>query len=280
MTLFEYAVPSEVLAYEQQIFLTALSAGGLYLALLFDEKRVHEENIKHEPTMMSQSEEAEALFVNILSHELRTPLSAVIGYAEIMMKDKSTGLNDSGVEKIRANTERLIKLVDRLTSFVNPQLVFKTSRKERVDLKKLVQSVFAKQYRDATDKKIQLSYSAHQKIELFNNPDVIFGIIDELVSNSIKFTAEGTVGIRADLIKDEAHITIEDSGIGMAQGFQPFATFEQESKGLNREFSGLGIGLSTSRMWAESIGGKLNLIYSEKGKGTRFLLVFKTLLGH
>lgn len=123
-----------------------------------------------------------------------------------------------------------------------------------------------------------LGYSADQKIELFNVPDVLFGILDELVSNSVKFTAKGAIMIKAELIKDEVHLRIGDSGIGMAQDFQPFATFEQESKGLTREFAGLGIGLSMCRMWSESIGGKLTLVYSEKGKGTQFLLVFKTLL--
>lgn len=278
LTLFEHHYPSQVLPYEQQFFLTALSAGGLYLAVLFDEKKVHEENIKNQPRLMSQSDEAEALFVNILSHELRTPLSAVIGYAEIMMQENSTGTNDIGLQKIRVNTQKLVNIVDRLTSFVNPHLVLKTTKKETIDLQKLVQGVYAKHYREATEKKILLDYSAHQKIELYNSPDVLFGILDELISNSVKFTVDGNVTIKAELIRDEVRIIIEDSGIGMAQGFQPFATFEQESKGLTREFAGLGIGLSTCRMWAESIGGKLSLIYSEKGKGTRFLLVFKTLL--
>jgi signal transduction histidine kinase len=96
-------------------------------------------------------------------------------------------------------------------------------------------------------------------------------IVNNLAGNAIKFTEHGeiTVAIAAD--DDQFHLTVRDTGIGIASTFLPhlFDEFKQESTGLTRSHKGSGLGLAITRRLVDMMGGEIR-VDSEKGNGTLF----------
>jgi signal transduction histidine kinase len=106
--------------------------------------------------------------------------------------------------------------------------------------------------------------------------DKVRQILLNLVGNAIKFTERGDVviGVEPDLAREQLHIAVRDTGIGIAaekQGrlFQPFVQADRE---VARRFGGTGLGLSISRRLAERMGGSVTLFSAGEGQGSTFTL--------
>jgi signal transduction histidine kinase len=98
-------------------------------------------------------------------------------------------------------------------------------------------------------------------------------ILNNLVSNAIKYTEQGEVKITVAREDDLLLVEVTDTGVGMSSDFQNkmFVPFEQESKGNDRLFEGTGLGLSITRNLVQLMGGKIQ-VWSSKNSGTRVLV--------
>ena len=210
-------------------------------------------------------------FVSNVSHEFRTPLTSILGYVELLLDDDDD-LTDSQrgpLEIIRRNSERLLTLVSDLLSSRNGQLLVTP---KAVNVAELVRTSVTAALPRAAESGIQLRADAPERLEAHIDAARISQVLDNLVSNAIKYSPDGG-DVVVSLRSEDGHITcsVSDTGMGMSQQDQEevFAKFFRSAAVRNSAIPGVGLGLSISKAIVEAHGGRVSL-RSEVGKGTTF----------
>jgi signal transduction histidine kinase len=213
-------------------------------------------------------------FISTVSHELRTPL-AVIREAVAQIADGVHGPVGAG----QAQTLGLaLKGADRLTRLVTDLLDLSKIESGKFRLK-LEPSDLALCARDAAQnllpaarrKKLELTVDAPGALVTYADRDKVDQILTNLISNAVKFTEAGSVKVTVAAADDHARITVEDTGIGIAEAdlSRVFSKFEQFSRQRSTGEKGAGLGLAICKGLAEMHGGAIS-VESRLGAGSRF----------
>jgi signal transduction histidine kinase len=212
-------------------------------------------------------------FINIASHEMKTPTQAILGYSDLLQHYPER--RDEFIQAIYRNATRLQRLTDDILDVTRIESQSLKLNKEHVNLHNII-SAFVDDYRIAINKhnsNVKLLYKPDSnEPPIFVNADRgrIIQVLSNLLSNSIKFTNEGSVSINAiisrkknDQGREEAMITIKDTGSGIDPQILPrlFSKFASKSD------SGTGLGLFISKSIIEAHGGRIWAINNKDGKG-------------
>jgi PAS domain S-box-containing protein len=214
-------------------------------------------------------------FVALVSHELRTPLTSIRGYLELVLDGEAGDLTEEqrqflGV--VERNADRLLALVGDLLFLAQVEAGKLTLEVGAVDVAALAsQSVEAAQPL-AEDKNITLTLAAGPVPLLAGDNARISQLVDNLISNALKFTPDrGRVDVRAHALDGSAVIEVRDSGIGIPVDEQGrlFERFFRSSNATERQIQGTGLGLAISKAIVDAHGGQIN-VASEVNAGTTF----------
>jgi signal transduction histidine kinase len=212
-------------------------------------------------------------FVATVSHELRTPLTSISGFLE-MMQDEEESLGETGrtyLGVIRRSTERLHQLVEDLLLIAQIEAQRVELDYATLDLSELAQRSIEAIRPAAAEKGVKLEIVTDHPPEVRGDRHRLTQVLDNLVSNAVKFTDEGgsiTVSVAGN--GDSAQLVVADTGIGIPadeQG-QVFSRFFRASTATAQAIPGTGLGLAISRALVEQHGGTITLESSE-GEGTR-----------
>jgi PAS domain S-box-containing protein len=223
-------------------------------------------------------EEADRLkneFFALVSHELRTPLTSIIGYLDIVREEEAGQINEEqsrylGV--IDRNARRLMRLVGDLLFVAQVEAGTLSLERGEVDLAQVgADSVEAARPR-ADSQGVLLALDA-EPLELDGGDrDRLGQLIDNLVSNALKFTPEGgRIGVRVAREGEEALIEVSDTGTGIeAEELEHlFERFYRAQAATDAAVPGIGLGLSICQAIADGHGGSIS-VASEVGVGTTF----------
>jgi signal transduction histidine kinase/WD40 repeat protein/streptogramin lyase/GTPase SAR1 family protein len=214
-------------------------------------------------------------FMSNTSHELRTPLNGIIGITESLLDGAVGPVN----EKLAAHLSMIATSAKRLTNLVNDILDFSTLRSKElklfirpVDLHALTQVVL----------KLSQPLAGRKKLDLVNAVDPgtptvaadenrLQQIMHNLLGNAIKFTEAGMVKVAAEVKNDTMHVSVADTGIGIAREKYEkiFKSFEQAEGSTAKPYGGTGLGLAVTKQLVELHGGKI-WVESIVGKGSTF----------
>jgi PAS domain S-box-containing protein len=229
--------------------------------------------------------QAKSDFLAKLSHELRTPLNAISGYAELLEFGIAGDLNENQREylrRIKQSQGHLLTLIDDVISFARLEAGKLKLDYSATPIKHLVDLCETLTMPEASRRGVTLRFDPVRRDGVvWADRDKVEQILVNLVTNAVKFTdAGGTVTVRAERVKTEVHIVVEDTGWGIPAEkletiFQPFM---QVQNGLTRTRDGVGLGLAISRELARTMGGDL-LVRSEVGVGSAFRLILPTRHG-
>ena len=221
--------------------------------------------------------EAKSTFLANMSHELRTPLNAIIGYSEMLIEDAEDENEDfiPDLDKINNSGKHLLGLINDILDLSKVESGKMELFIEEFDLKKIIEEVEStiKPLVKKNGNKLIVEYKTDiEKISA--DLTKIRQILLNLLSNSAKFTKDGTITISVVNSKVNEHavdFNISDTGIGMTpdQVDKVFKPFTQADEKTTRKFGGTGLGLTITKMFAEMMGGDINLI-SNVGEGTTF----------
>jgi PAS domain S-box-containing protein len=246
------------------------------------ERTLQEKNIE-----LAHASEMKSVFLSTMSHELRTPLNGILGMLELLSLSRLTGEQRETLEIARDSGRGLVRIIDDVLDHAKIEAGKLEIRLEAVSIARLVRRATMAHRGLGSAKNIALTQCVDPSISpsLMADPLRILQILDNLVSNALKFTAEGTVEIRAQLLGRTANtetvcLSVGDTGSGIEPEVQQrlFQPFEQASAATGQLYGGTGLGLSISRRLAEMMGGSIRL-ESTPGEGTTVSLTLTLLIG-
>jgi PAS domain S-box-containing protein len=214
-------------------------------------------------------------FLAVLSHELRSPLNPILGWSKLLQSRK---LDERKTVQALSTIERNAKLQSELIEDlldVSRILQGKLSLNVApVNLASIIRAAMETVRLAAEAKSIQVEASLAPDVGLVSGDSTrLQQVIWNLLSNAVKFTPEGgQVNIRLERLEGRAHITVSDTGQGIAPDFLPyvFDYFRQANAATTRKFGGLGLGLAIVRHLVELHGGTVRAESAGEGQGATF----------
>jgi signal transduction histidine kinase len=274
----------------------AAAAGGSLIALLVlvrlgglvkivDRARLAERDARREAELArglieEQNEQLRELdqlkdeFVSSVSHELRTPLTSITGYVELMLEEAEDPQLQSHLRVVDRNAARLLGLVSDLLFAARLQDGHLELNPEPVDVKLIVEQAVESARPHAEAAGVELRVQAEDVPLVDGEPERLGQLLDNLVSNAIKFTpGGGLVGIALSPADGRISIEVSDTGIGIPEADRAhlFERFFRSQSALDRHIPGTGLGLYISKAILEAHGGEI-AVRSEEGRGTTFCI--------
>ncbi|MFA6298634.1 MAG: ATP-binding protein [Nocardioides sp.] len=212
-------------------------------------------------------------FVSSVSHELRTPLTSIHGYAMLLLE------RDDLPEQARAhlavvvrNTDRLQRLVGDLLHAVQVDEDALHFERVETDLTQVVRQAVLAAEPAARACQITLRVDAPEHLLLKVDPQRIAQVVDNLVSNAVKYTpAGGEVVVQVGIDANRVEIAVTDTGVGInaADRDRLFTRFFRARRSAEQSIQGVGLGLNITRSIVEGHGGRID-VESEVGRGSTF----------
>ncbi len=231
---------------------------------------------------------AKSAFLATMSHEIRTPLNGIIGLADLGLMDEALLTNQrERLLDIKTSGESLLEIINEILDISKIEA-------DKLELEEIEFSI-----REVLEKIVNLlSVKVFQeKLEFVceispNLPDILIGdplrirqILINLISNAVKFTEEGTVGIHVkmlDHIEEQVSIefSVEDTGIGIPKDKigRLFQSYQQVDTSTTRTHGGTGLGLTISQKLVNLMGGVIK-VESNLGEGSKFYFRLNMMTG-
>lgn len=213
--------------------------------------------------------------ISIIAHDVRNPLASLKGIIELRQTDIITEEEaDEMLGLASGQLEATIDMVANLIDWGKLQMRKDNSFLKEVNLKKCISNVLQNFQAIADDKKIEFIIDADDSIPCLTDETGFNFVLRNLISNSVKFTENGTIKISAQKQGDQLKLKITDTGKGFEK--HTFDTLFQQQKHYpspgTRNEPGSGLGLSLIKDYLDKIGGSIQ-IESEQGQGTEVIVV-------
>jgi CheY-like chemotaxis protein/signal transduction histidine kinase/CHASE3 domain sensor protein len=236
-------------------------------------------NLAAKSMELQRANEYKSEFLANMSHELRTPLNSTLILAKLLADNKEGNLSDSQVryaQTISSAGKDLLALINDVLDLSRIEAGKVDITAERVSLAAVVEPLTKMFEPAAAEKKLKFAavIEPGTPADLETDPQRLGQILKNLLSNAMKFTHRGEVGLRVFAAgPDSISFAVRDTGVGIAPHQQEviFEAFRQADGSIHRKFGGTGLGLSISRDLARLLGGNI-VVASSAGAGSVFTL--------
>jgi PAS domain S-box-containing protein len=224
---------------------------------------------------------AKSDFLARMSHELRTPLNSIIGFANVLLKNKRGDLSEANLsflDRIAANGRHLLVLINDILDLSKIEAGRMTLDLSPVRLDTLVTETVSECEGQTRDRPVVVRIELPATV----NPTLtdearVKQVLINLIGNALKFTERGEVVVRleTDAAGDPVRLAVRDTGIGIPPDRLDaiFNVFEQAESMITRRFGGTGLGLAISRSLCDLMGYRLE-VGSVEGEGTTMTVHF------
>jgi signal transduction histidine kinase len=262
----------------------ALLLDGLQKTILNEKKLLHKlrkekKKLKKAKDKAIQSDKFKSAFLANMSHEIRTPLNAIVGFANLLLKNSDPNKHEQYIEIINNSSKQLLNLITDIIDLSKIAAGAVSINSEKILFGDFITSIATAMKHQCPDN-LDFRYSADKEdlqVEVGIDVQKVTQIITNLITNAFKYTKEGYVELKTSLLSNRQTIyfSITDTGIGISKENQEivFQRFYQE----NALHSGVGLGLSISASLVKSLNGDIGM-ESEPGKGSTFTVKLPNLI--
>lgn len=249
---------------------------SMVLSLAFYVTRYEQMNRSHIQNLLSQTQSLTAVqkqlikaqshkdeFIAVVSHELRTPMNTVLGFTELLKDLVESNKSRDIIAHIQHSAKQLLQVISDILDFSQLQAHKLELMKDHIDPRNLTAHAQQKFALDAKKQNLEL--------KVWIDPDTVSRIyvdelrisqvLDQLLSNAIKFTENGVIELRLRNRTDHIRIEVHDTGIGIqeSQLDNIFAGFQHGSTEVQRRYGGTGLGLSICKQLVALHQGKIGV---------------------
>ncbi|HET8810475.1 MAG TPA: ATP-binding protein, partial [Flavobacteriaceae bacterium] len=254
-----------------------IRAQTTYLLRTKNKELTEEKNLAEKATM------AKTQFLSTITHELRTPIYAVTGLTHLLLETNPSKEQKEHLNSLKFSGEHLLALINNILDFNKLEAKKVTAQPANFVLRHKIENILTALTKSAKDKNNKL----HLEIDE-NLPEKVIGdhvklsqVLINLVSNAIRFTENGDVWVRLNLVNtSENHLLInfeiEDNGVGIPEGTKEkiFENFTQGSDEVNNKYGGTGLGLPIVKGILQVLGGEIQ-VESTLDVGSKFYFSLK-----
>ena len=239
-------------------------------SMRIDQQKEIESSLKEALFHAEESDRLKSAFLTNISHEIRTPLNAIVGFSEVLGMAESEEERQHLVGLIQKHNTQLLTLFDDIVNMSKLEARGGGNiTKKTFELKEVVDELFDKFDSTAKEVHVQLRLDdAGPMPTLCTDRDRIREILNQYLSNALKFTSEGQVTVGCSELDDTIRIWVRDTGKGIPADKCNERIFDRFIK-VDEFVQGSGLGLSICRSMASSLGGTVG-VESEFGKGSTF----------
>jgi signal transduction histidine kinase/CheY-like chemotaxis protein len=279
--------------YKKSIYIIAVICIFVLLVMFFYYRKIKikeqfrkeiEEELKIAEEARQFAEESaqkKLTFLARMSHEIRTPMNGVLGMAEALTYTEINNHQQELLGTLKSSAGNLLALLNDVLDFSKMDAGKLTLETVPVNLHQLSRNII-NSFQQLTSNELELNYRVADNIthNYLTDPTRMFQVLNNLISNAIKFTEKGTVTLTIDLIesniKDEQtidviRVSVKDTGIGIPAKHQAslFTPFKQADDAITRKYGGTGLGLSICQEIATAMNSHIQL-ESVEHEGSHF----------
>ncbi|KAF0194917.1 MAG: PAS/PAC sensor hybrid histidine kinase [Bacteroidetes bacterium] len=231
--------------------------------------------------LAEEAAKAKSQFLSVMSHEIRTPMNAVIGITHLLMRDNPRPEQLEDLKILKFSAENLLGLINDVLDLNKIEAGKLVIEAINFNLKNLAGGVHSSMLHRAKEKGIEFRFEYDELLPVYvvSDPLRIAQLLNNLVSNAIKFTDKGGVLLEIRLVgrkvdKVDVEFIVSDTGIGIPDEMHQriFGAFTQASSETSRKYGGTGLGLAITSKLLEMLGSSIRL-KSEPGEGSEFSFV-------
>ena len=222
---------------------------------------------------------AKTLFLANMSHEIRTPMNSVIGMAHLALQQSIDPLQRDYLAKIGHSGQHLLRLINNVLDMSKIEAGKLELGDSPFELARVVDSLRSQILGEAAAKGLAMSFDIDEdlSVPLVGDPLRLEQVLLNYLSNAVKFTEHGEVGVRARLVERDpcgsclVRFEVRDTGTGMSTDTIAtlFQMFRQADPSTTRRYGGTGLGLAISKQLVALMGGEVG-VDSTPGRGSMF----------
>lgn len=237
-----------------------------------------EEDLKKAKLLTEEIAKAKELFLANISHEIRTPLNGILGVVNLINKTELSQQQRKMALMINEAANNLLVIVNDILNLEKISSGEITFEEIPFSIENQIAKIVASFQYQADEKNLALKFENElEKNQLvLGDPYRISQILNNLISNAIKFSEKGIVSVKLNSISETEHllwykISVKDTGIGIhpKQIEQIFEPFKQADSSISRKYGGTGLGLGICKKLIENMGGRI-AVESFPQKGSTF----------
>ena len=259
-----------------------LGEGRFFTGIVRDitERQQIEQKLIAAKVMAEQANHAKDSFLSTMSHEIRTPLTGMLGMLELLSLSLLELNQQKTLQTAWDSARSLLRIVNDILDWSRIQEGKLALAPQSTSIPQLLQEVVSTYSHISSAKNLNLWQHSDARLSAAHivDPLRLAQVLNNFVSNAIKFTQRGEIELRAEFIEslesgERIRFSVKDTGIGIPREIQEsvFNRYQQASADTARQYGGTGLGLAICRRLADLLDGKIELI-SVPGKGSTFSL--------